>query len=412
VTGEQKAEKHEMSWLDARALLAEMVEIDSANPSMAPGPGEAQLARFVAGLGERLGAQVTLDEVLPGRPNVLLRLPATTPSGPPDGPDGPGARAARPRLLFDIHLDTVPLAPMDDALVPRAEHGRLRGRGACDTKGALAAALVALQRLAASDRPRRGEVLLLGTVDEEYLKRGVAHAVATGVCQGVTGAIVGEPTNLQPVIAHKGALRWRITTVGKAAHTSRPENGVNAIYGMVDVIEALRERVEPALALETHPLLSAPTLTVGVIQGGVGVNIVPDTCSIDVDRRTLPREDPDAILAGVDAVLEQVMARTPGLVVKREAPFLSERGLETPPEAALAQLVRAACRQVLGGSAEPVGVPYGTDATHLSGTLGIPTVVFGPGDIAQAHTADEWVDLAQVEQAAEIYYRVMREYVR
>ncbi len=389
-------------------------------------PGEAELARAVAAAGERAGTIVTLDEALPGRPNVLIRLPATT-TGVPTTPRivaggvadsthaGGTSGAAQgatstPRLLFDVHLDTVPLEPMEDAIQPRVVDGRLRARGACDTKGALAAALVALHRLAASGTPRHAEVLLLGSADEEYLKRGVAHAVAAGVCEGVTGAIVGEPTLLRPVIAHKGAVRWRITVHGKAAHTSRPENGVNAIYGMVEVIEGLRERLEPRLALETHPLLTPPTLTVGRIQGGVGVNIVPDMCSIEIDRRSLPHEDPEAILAEVDAVLAELMRRNSDLKVVREAPYLAERGLETAPEQPLVALVQRACAAVTGDAAPPSGVPYGTDATHLS-VLGIPTVVLGPGDIAQAHTADEWVELRQVEQAAEIYYRIMREFV-
>jgi succinyl-diaminopimelate desuccinylase len=395
---------------DVVTLLAQLVAIDSANASMSPAaPGEAELARTVAALGERAGATATLDEALPGRPNVLVRLPATVAAAA--AVSGPRAnRSGVPCLLFDVHLDTVPLEPMQDATTPRVADGRLRARGACDTKGALAAALVALHRLAAEGAPRQAEVLLLCSVDEEYLKRGVAHAVATGACRGATAAVVGEPTLLRPVIAHKGAVRWRITVNGKAAHTSRPENGINAIYGMVEVIEALRERLEPRLAQEAHPLLTPPTLTVGRIQGGVGVNIVPDACSIEIDRRTLPREDPGAILAEVDAILADLTRRNPELHAVREEPFLSERGLETAPEEPLVALVQRACAAVTGEDAAPSGVPYGTDATHLS-PLGIPTVVLGPGDIAQAHTADEWVELRQVEQAAEIYYRIMREFV-
>ena len=388
---------------DPVELLKQLVSINSANSSMAPGPGEMEYARAIAVLGEAAGAAVSFHEVLPERSNVLLKLPATS----------NGQSADLPKLLFDIHLDTVPLEPMQDALTPTIKEGKLRARGACDTKGSMAAALVALQRLAASNTERHAEIWLLGTVDEEYLKRGATHAVSSGLVNGVTAAIVGEPTSLQPVIAHKGAVRWRIRVHGKAAHTSRPENGVNAIYGMVDVIEALREKLEPKLALETHPLLTPPTLTVGTISGGVGVNIVPDTTVIELDRRSLPREDPDAILAEVDAILKEVERRTPGLRIEREAPFLSERGLETEPEAPIVKIVQDACAAVLGSpdAATPVGVPYGTDGTTLSGIARIPTVVLGPGDIAQAHTADEWVDLKQVEQCTEIYHRIMREFV-
>ena len=388
---------------DPIELLKQLISINSANSSMGPGPGEMEYARTVAAIGEQTGAAVSFQKVLPDRSNVLLKLPATA-----------GAQDANTqKLLFDIHLDTVPLEPMEDALTPTISDGKLRGRGACDTKGSMAAALVALQRLASEVAERHAEIWLLGTVDEEYLKRGATHAVSSGLIDGVTAAIVGEPTSLKPVIAHKGAVRWRIRVHGKAAHTSRPENGVNAIYGMVDVIEAIREKIEPKLALETHPLLTPPTLTVGTIEGGVGVNIVPDTTTIALDRRTLPREDPDAILAEVDAILKEVERRTLGLRIEREAPFLSERGLETEPEAPIVKLVQDACVAALGDTdaAAPVGVPYGTDGTTLSGIARIPTVVLGPGDIAQAHTADEWVELRQVEQCAEIYYRLMRNFV-
>lgn len=388
-------------------LLSQLVAINSVNSSMAPSPGEKDAANFVAGFGRRAGVEVALEDALPGRPNVRLTLPATT--APAAAAEAAGAVGPR-RLLFDVHLDTVPLEPMPDALVPRIADGRLWGRGACDTKGSLAAALWALARVAHDGSARGGEIVLLGTVDEEYRKRGIEAAMAGGLT--AAAAVVGEPTALQPVVAHKGAVRWRITTVGKAAHTSRPENGVNAIYAMVDVIEALRERLEPLLALESHPLLSSPTLTVGRIEGGIGVNIVPERCSIDIDRRTLPHEDPEAILREVDAALEQALARHPGARVQRDPPYLAERGLETAPDAPLVQALQRACRTVGGRGADVTarGVPYGTDGTHLS-AAGIPTVVFGPGDIAQAHSADEWVELRQVEAAASIYERLMRSFL-
>jgi acetylornithine deacetylase len=395
------------------ALLADLVAINSVNASMAASPGERDAADFVAAFGRRIGAETALEDVLPGRPNVRVTLPATRSLSSPPAQPAQSAQSARPvrRLLFDVHLDTVPLEPMEQALTPRIEGGKMWGRGACDTKGSLAAVLAAMERVAAQRDGRDAEIVLLGTVDEEYRKQGIEAAVAAGLT--ATAAVVGEPTALQPIVAHKGAVRWRITTLGKAAHTSRPENGINAIYHMVSVIEALREHLEPKLETERHPLLTPPTLTVGTIAGGIGVNIVPEVCSIDIDRRTLPSEDPDAILAEVDAVLQRLSARDAQFRVRREPPFLSERGLETPPDAPLVHAVQRACRAVRGADADvtPRGVPYGTDGTHLSGTACIPTLVFGPGDIAQAHSADEWVELSQVEQAADIYYDLMRSFL-
>ena len=381
-------------------LLSRMVSINSVNASMAATPGEAEMAHFVADLGRSAGLDVSLQEALPNRPNVFLRLPATERSG-----DSPR------RILFDTHLDTVPIDSMPNALTPRLDGGRMYARGACDTKGAVAAALWALLQLAETQPRRNAEVCLLGSVDEEYQKRGVTFAVANGL--RADAAVVGEPTGLRPVIAHKGAVRWKITTHGKAAHTSRPENGVNAIYQMVEVVECLRERLEPALAAQTHPLLTPPTLTVAQVEGGTGANIVPELCTITIDRRTLPTEDPEAILRGVDALLADLTSKRPDVRLERQAPFLAERGLETAPDAAVVQLTQRACAAVLGERADvtPVGVPYGTDATQLGGVAGIPTVVLGPGDIAQAHSADEWVELRQVEQAGQIYLRMMARFV-
>lgn len=378
-------------------LLGRLVAIDSANSSM-DGPGEAAYGAEIARIGRATGLNVAMDEVLPGRSNVSLILAAT---GTPNGR----------RLLFDLHLDTVPHTGIADALHARIVGDRMWGRGTCDTKGSHAAALIATQRLIATHPERLGEVMLLFTVDEEYLKRGVAFAVDQGL--HATAAIVGEPTSLRPIVAHKGAVRFRITTHGRAAHTSRPENGDNAIHQMVEVIDWLRERVEPLLSLRGHPRLTAPTFTIGTISGGTGVNIVPATCTIEIDRRSLPTEIPEEILAEIDSMLADLMRTKPDVKVTREDPFLVERGLDGPADGELVRAVQKAIQHVAGDSVDvtPDGVPYGTDASHLWGLAGIPTVVLGPGDIAQAHTVDEWVELQDVRRCTDIYYEIMRSFV-
>jgi acetylornithine deacetylase len=389
------------------SLLRDLVEIDSVNPSMAAGPGEAELARYVADFGHSRGLQVTVEDALPGRPNVTVTLPANASTR---RVEESARERDRRRLLFDVHLDTVPPGDMPGPFSARIVGDRLWGRGACDTKASLAAALAALDRLAREPAERSGEVCLLGTVDEEFQKRGVEFAVRQGL--RAEAAVVGEPTMMQPVIAHKGALRWRVITVGKAAHTSRPQDGNNAIYQMLEVIQAIRQHLEPRLASLRHPLLTPPTLTVSRIQGGVAVNVVPDRCAIEIDRRTLPSEDLDELLADVDRALEDLSAVHPWIAVQREAPFLAERGFETAPASAVVLAALRACRAEMGGSADIAlrGAPYGTDATFLAGPAGIPTVVLGPGDVAQAHTVDEWVHLDQVERAAGTYYRLMKSF--
>ena len=366
-------------------LLTDLVSIESVNPSLISGQrGEAALAEFVTEYLARLGLAVESQPVLPGRVNVLARLP--------------GQNAAS--ILFEAHMDTVTLEPMPDALVPRVSDGRLYGRGACDTKGSLAGMLYALKLLKEHAAGRHASVLMAATVDEEVAYRGVLALVVART--EATGAIVGEPTSLAPAIAHKGCVRWRIRTRGRAAHTSKAHAGNNAIYQMVEVIRCLREQLEPRLATRTHPLAGAPSLCVSVIHGGLQVNIVPNECVIEIDRRTVPGETHEQVLDEVDQVLDEIRRREPKFVIEREAPTVPDWPLDTPAGSAIARAGLAACRAIRG-SADLGAVPYGSDASKLSVLGHIPSIVLGPGDIAQAHTADEWVPVAEVVQAAEIY---------
>ena len=297
-------------------------------------------------------------------------------------------------------MDTVTLEPMPDALSPRIGDGRLYGRGACDTKGSLAGMLYALKLLKEQGAGQHASVLLAATVDEEVAYRGVLALVEAK--PEANAAIVGEPTSLVPVIAHKGCVRWRIRTHGRAAHTSKAQEGNNAIYQMVEVIRCLRQTLEPRLAQRIHPLVGTPSLCVSVIHGGLQVNIVPNECVIEIDRRTVPGETHAQVLDEVDRVLDEIRRREPTFVIEREAPTVADWPLDTPADSAIARAALAACRAIRG-SADLGTVAYGSDASKLSVLGHIPSIVLGPGDIAQAHTADEWVPVAEVVQAAEIY---------
>lgn len=362
-------------------ILKALVAIESVNPSLPGGSGgEAAVADYVADFCEGIGLPVEQSEALPGRPNVLARL--CTPHSPAV-------------LLLEAHTDTVTLANMPDGLTPRVVGSRLHGRGACDTKGGLAAALHALELLAAVPRLRRAEVQLLGAIDEEVAYRGVLHHLAQG--HVADAAIVIEPTSLAPVIATKGCLRVRLRTRGRSAHTSEPQLGRNAIVAMVATVGALEHWMQGRT--DTHPRCGPPTLTVSRIGGGTQINIVPDDCWIEVDYRTLPTEDPDDVLAALAALLEE---QAPAARI--DEVLITDRGLDTSPDAAIARVAAAACAEVAGADAL-IGVPYGSDASKLSALAGIPSIVLGPGDIAQAHADDEWVDLDEVVAAAEIYLR-------
>lgn len=366
-------------------LLVDLVSIESVNPSLKGGQrGESALAAYVASYLARLGLQAESQPVLPGRANVLGRLRGL----------------GRPGLLFEAHMDTVTLDPMPDALAPRITDGRVYGRGACDTKASLAAMLYALKLLCEHAGGDHADVTLAATVDEEVAFKGVLALVDSH--PQAAGAVVGEPTELVPVIAHKGVVRWRILTHGRAAHTSKPEEGNNAIYQMVEVIRALRDRIEPALARSAHPFAGAPSFTVSVIHGGLQVNIVPPECVVEIDRRTVPGETNEQVLAQVDEVLDELRKREPEFSIEREEPMIADWPLYTEPDSAVARAALKSCRAVRG-PVELAAAPYGTDASKLSELAHIPSVVLGPGSISQAHTDNEWVSIAQLVQAAEIY---------
>jgi acetylornithine deacetylase len=304
-------------------------------------------------------------------------------------------------LLFDVHQDTVPTDGMTiDAFRPRIEDGRMWGRGSCDIKGGMAAMLLALQRLCRERPPRAASVVLACTVDEEFTHMGASQLA--GTVHGADLAIVAEPTLLDLVHCHKGALRWKIRTLGVACHSSTPDRGVNAIYRMSRVLDALAEYASILRASRPDPIVGPPSLSVGRIEGGQCVNVVPDWCEIEIDRRLIPGEQPDQSFTAIRQFVSERLGSSEGL--EFDSPWVSLPAL-VPHLEQWVEPLKEAVRRGTGYEPRLVGVPYGTDAGPL-GASGLPCVVFGPGDIAQAHTKDEWVDLDQVHKASEAYYQM------
>jgi acetylornithine deacetylase ArgE len=373
-------------------VLSDLVALNSVNPAYPGGIGEAAVAGYVERHCQQLGLDVTRQAVAPGRDNILATLAV------------PGATRT---LLYEAHMDTVALAPMgENGLRPVVRDGKLYGRGACDTKGSLAAMLVALERL----RDRRTElatnVALLASVDEEHAATGVIAFVASDA--PASAAIVGEPTELRLVVAHKGCVRGTIRTVGRSAHSAEPERGISAIEGMTDVIDALRS-LRNRFTERAHPLTGAPTFTIGLIDGGTGANIVPEECAITYDRRVIPGEDPAEVISEIDAALDSVRRARPDLAIHLDAPYLVDEALDTAPGSPLVHAARAACVDA-GIDDAPVGVPYGTDASKLQARRGIPSIVFGPGSISRAHGADEYVPLDDLTTAVAVYEAIALRY--
>jgi acetylornithine deacetylase/succinyl-diaminopimelate desuccinylase family protein len=368
-------------------LLAELIALPSVNPAFThldtakAGSGEKNVADFLAATAAKAGLDVEFQEVLPGRANVLARLQPRN--------------KVKQTILLAPHLDTVGAHPAQ--WVPRRKNGRLHGRGACDTKGSVAAMLVALCEIAQSaSRPQSTQIVFAGLVDEEHAQAGSRALAASGFKADL--AIVGEPTKLQVVTAHKGSLWLELATRGKAAHGATPGLGKNAIHEMARVVDCLETAYAARLRGRKHALLGAATVNVGTISGGTQPNIVPDECRITVDRRTLPGETEAQVLREIGSQLKAKHLRA----TFRSMKLASAPALETNPGLPLVRELFACARQ-----SRPAGVHYFCDAAILSAG-GIPSVVFGPGDIAQAHTSDEWISLAQLERARNLFVRFLK----
>lgn len=384
---------------DPASLLADLIRIPSVNPMGRDVSGpeffEGRVSDYLCAHLSALGTPYERVEVAPGRANILARL---------DG--APGA----PVVLLDAHQDTV---PTDGMVIPPFEptvsDGRMYGRGACDVKGGLAAMLAAFTRLARQRPARHATVVVSFTCDEEATSLGVNHLTAAWADGGrryrllpqrPDVAVVAEPTTLDVVVAHRGAVRWKIHTAGRACHSSRPQEGINAIYRMARVLQLLEQfAAQLPGSRPAHPLCGPATLSVGLIYGGSSVNVVPDFCTIEIDRRVIPGEQREDMIPEVT----QYLAERLDFSLQHDAPFVFSPPLGDEDNGPLADRLLAAVRTV-AGPRQKVGVAYGTHASRIA-RAGVPSVVFGPGDIAQAHTKDEWIDLQQLQQATDCYYR-------
>ncbi|MBM4438553.1 MAG: M20/M25/M40 family metallo-hydrolase, partial [Actinobacteria bacterium] len=300
----------------ASDLLSKLVAIPSVAPDVPGGTGESAMAEAVEAFARDVGATVACCEALPGRSNVVATLPGA---------------AARPALMLEAHMDTVALGPMTNGHHPWVDAlGRLHGRGACDTKGALAAMLLALQW--AAHQPQRPCTLVLAAaVDEETGGHGARALARSG--PPADAAIVGEPTGLTIVRAHRGVVIWTLVTAGAAAHSSTPERGHNAIYDMCEVVGILRAEYAGRLAGRSHPLTGPSTFSAGVIRAGTSFNIIPDRCELVIERRNIPGESLSAVEAELEDVLEVVRTRLPHARVALAASEVLAASLHTPPEA-------------------------------------------------------------------------------
>lgn len=357
---------------------------------------EDGVARALADLLAGEGLAVEWQPIAADRSNLLAVLP-----GERDGP---------PLLLLNGHMDTVP--PSSSMIRPpfaaEISEGRLWGRGAADMKGGLAAmavALVALRR--AGVRPPQ-PILLAAMAAEETGNLGTAALAREAARAGALAsfAVVGEPTGLEVVTAHKGVDRYRVTVLGRAAHGATPERGVNAIVQAARLIVALDKHLVRSRHHRTHPLLGSPSYNIGTIQGGVSRNIVPDRCTFQIEKRWLPGDGPEQIRADLEGIIAQTLGPAAAEVTHEpEFDQIPHPPLAIPEDHSLVRVLAEVLEEVTGRPAACTALSAFTDAAILQ-AAGIPSVVFGPGSLAVAHADDEHVPTADLLAAARVYARL------
>ena len=394
-------------------LLQRMIQFDTVNAvSSGRERPEAELAAWLEGVAKAWGLSTRVlplrftdakkqeigDALRLAADQLLITVPAD---------DSRGPASERPWLLFDSHLDTVSVQGMTiDPFGGVIEGDKMYGRGACDTKGTGAAMLWALKQYAASnDRPNN--IALLFSTDEEFYMTGIASFIAFDLPSlgwRPRGVIVGEPTMLKAVVAHNGVTRWKITTTGVAAHSSVPFLGKSAIRMMNKVITAIEDEYIAKLD-RPHDLTGGAVCTITLIQGGSQVNIVPDSCFIEIDRRLAPGETAETASAELQKVLDKVVASDEDMKVKLQI-YREASALDPKVNEAFLPIVL----NVLESHGLPkhiIGAPFATNAGDLA-EAGLPVIVLGPGEPYPAHTKDEWVSLGSIRQGVSVYESLMR----
>jgi acetylornithine deacetylase len=368
---------------DARALTRALVQVDSRNPTLAPGaPGEKACATLLRDVLDAWGFRTELHEAAPGRPNLVARI----------GGDAVGSRS----LMLNGHLDVVGVEGMlHPPFAAEEREGRIYGRGSADMKGGIAAMCAAAHRAASAGVP--GEIIIAAVADEEYESLGTRALLSRGV--RADACVVTEPTRLAIMPAHRGFVWIEVEILGRAAHGSRWDIGVDAIRHAGLLLAELDRLDAEVLPGRTHPLLGRGSLHASLIEGGIGMSTYPDRCVLKLERRTIPGERPEDALEEVRRAGAAIRGRRPTFAA--DVRLLVTQGPSDVPIGA--PLVRglAAAIDACGETTRIEGMSAWTDAALLN-DAGIPAVCFGPGDISLAHAAEEYIPLDEIDRAAAI----------
>jgi len=374
----EKKVREKIDEMEIHELLSNLVDIPSYD-------SEQRVVEYIAGRLQKIGVGYEIIEVAPARQNLI----AST---------GEGERS----LIFNTHTDTVPPGNMENWKYPPLKLTRdgkdLFGLGSCDAKGSLASMLAAFEALACNASSLNGRLILQAVCCEETRARGTLAEVERGV--SADAAIVGEPTELIPRLGHKGGLGLEITVLGKAAHGSAPQEGINAISGMAGLIRSLDALAED-ISKRSDPMFGSPSLAVTRISGGQAANVIPDKCTITIDRRLIPGETVDEALNEVSAVVDKEKNSSSLTASIKKA--IGIEPCRTSLEEPIVKIVKDSISQVRGIDQEFSGFTACCDMWCLTQGAGIPAVILGPGKLSMAHKANEYVSLDEIYLAARIY---------
>jgi len=369
-------------------IIEKLVSTNSVNPCIEKGRGEIEVSKYIVDLLKKTGLDVRTQDVVDGRFNIIGTLKGS----------GEGRN-----LMFNGHTDTVGIRNMSvDPLKPVIENGRLHGRGSCDMKGPIAAMIVALKALAESKSQMKGNISISTVVGEEFDNVGANKLVTDEQFGKLTQAlIVGEPTSLQLAIKHKGFANIEVEVEGKAAHGSVPEKGVDAIEKAAKIIMEMG-RLKRVFGSKNDPLLGQPKIHTSTIEGGREWSVVPDHCVVRFELRTIPGYATSQAMKDIEKIIRELGSEDPDLKAKVGL-FLSGEPLDTSPDEPMIRGLQKALRTVKGIQPQIIGLPFYTEAAIFAKALKVPACIIGPGDIAQAHSADEFVKISEVVEAARIY---------
>ena len=382
---------------EAVSLLRDLVRIPS---HWAQEKREKPISDFLYHYFQEEGIDTYQQEVFPGRPNVVAVL------------HGSGNGKS---LMFNGHIDTVPPFGMDAPFEARVENGRIYGRGAADMKSGVASMAYAMKLLHKANIKLKGDLVYVGVIDEDAAgSAGTRYVVKNGPITDL--AIVGEPTSLQPVVAHKGCDYFVVTFLGKSVHSSVPWNGASANYAAAEFIRKVETEMTPEWSKKTHPFCSPPTINVGLVQGAAQANkpfllgqsptfagIIPDVCKVYIDVRWIPSQNIKEIEEEFRTLANQVVEKRQGISAKVEFIDMYRPAMEISPDNILVRSIQKNSKEVLHREYPVKGETYWGDSGLLYTLGGIPSIMYGPGDIGCAHSDIEWVEMDELAKAAIIY---------